>query len=76
MYSRNRQDELGHRRFFKDGRQAPDWCIVIIFNLNFVKTFPNTLLVVSRFHDAQTSIVSMAFDDDVKGSFCTIRNLR
>ena len=75
MYSRNRQDELGLRHFFKDGRQAPDWCIVIIFNLNFVKTFQNTLLVVSRFHDAPTSIVSMAFDDDVKGSFCIIRNL-
>ena len=26
-YPRNRQDILGPRRFFKDGRQAPDWSI-------------------------------------------------
>ena len=33
-HSRNRQDKLGLRRYFIDGRQTTDWCIT--YNMEFV----------------------------------------
>ena len=46
-YSRIWQDTLGLKRFFKDGRQSPDWCMLFVS-----KWFLRHLLDVVTMYDA------------------------